>query len=289
MRSPCSRAAPPLADAAATLVANAVDVPITPASAAEPARALDEDSDLGNLPVTVAVPALDAEAIEGRARRRRPQGEGALQARGVIEGAALTAAGALARARRDRIVHAGAPAVAPEHGTGAAYASVTVSHRRTGLANRVIRHVRGSSPSRMVVPCICRTGVQKHRSLDGRGRHSVIKAWCEGRFGHRSMPSDGTQRTGDSESRHGQGPEMSHRLAGVDVGGTFTDLLFMDETAGEVRLAKVPTTADNQAFGVLAKRWSRPGSILRLLWTCWCTAPPPPPTRCWNASSRPPA
>ena len=45
---------------------------------------------------------------------------------------------------------------------------------------------------------------------------------------------------------------MSHRLAGVDVGGTFTDLLFMDETAGDVRLAKVPTTTDNQAFGVLA-------------------------------------
>ena len=44
---------------------------------------------------------------------------------------------------------------------------------------------------------------------------------------------------------------MSHRLAGVDVGGTFTDLLFMDETAGDVRLAKVPTTAENQAFGVL--------------------------------------
>ena len=44
---------------------------------------------------------------------------------------------------------------------------------------------------------------------------------------------------------------MSHRLAGVDVGGTFTDLLFMDETAGDVRFAKVPTTADNQAFGVL--------------------------------------
>ena len=44
---------------------------------------------------------------------------------------------------------------------------------------------------------------------------------------------------------------MSHRLAGVDVGGTFTDLLFMDDAAGDVRLAKVPTTTDNQAFGVL--------------------------------------
>ena len=47
---------------------------------------------------------------------------------------------------------------------------------------------------------------------------------------------------------------MSHRLAGVDVdvGGTFTDLLFLDQATGDVRLAKVPTTTDNQAFGVLA-------------------------------------
>jgi N-methylhydantoinase A len=42
------------------------------------------------------------------------------------------------------------------------------------------------------------------------------------------------------------------RLAGIDVGGTFTDLVLVDEASGEVRLAKVPTTADNQAFGVLA-------------------------------------
>ena len=45
---------------------------------------------------------------------------------------------------------------------------------------------------------------------------------------------------------------MSHRLTGVDVGGTFTDLLFLDQATGDVRLAKVPTTTDNQAFGVLA-------------------------------------
>ena len=44
---------------------------------------------------------------------------------------------------------------------------------------------------------------------------------------------------------------MSHRLAGVDVGGTFTDLLFLDQATRGVRLAKVPTTTDNQAFGVL--------------------------------------
>lgn len=39
---------------------------------------------------------------------------------------------------------------------------------------------------------------------------------------------------------------------GIDVGGTFTDLILMDDARGEVRLAKVPTTLDNQAFGVLA-------------------------------------
>jgi N-methylhydantoinase A len=42
------------------------------------------------------------------------------------------------------------------------------------------------------------------------------------------------------------------KIAGVDVGGTFTDLVLVDEASGEVRVAKVPTTTDNQAFGVLA-------------------------------------
>jgi N-methylhydantoinase A len=42
------------------------------------------------------------------------------------------------------------------------------------------------------------------------------------------------------------------RIIGVDVGGTFTDLILFDEEHRQVRLAKVPTTLDNQAFGVLA-------------------------------------
>jgi N-methylhydantoinase A len=44
------------------------------------------------------------------------------------------------------------------------------------------------------------------------------------------------------------------RVAGIDVGGTFTDLL-LTETGPDgvsVRLAKVPTTAQNQARGVVA-------------------------------------
>jgi N-methylhydantoinase A len=41
-------------------------------------------------------------------------------------------------------------------------------------------------------------------------------------------------------------------IVGVDVGGTFTDLIGISAESGEVRLAKVPTTVENQAFGVLA-------------------------------------
>jgi N-methylhydantoinase A len=48
-------------------------------------------------------------------------------------------------------------------------------------------------------------------------------------------------------------PATGPRLVGVDVGGTFTDLILLDPTApGGLRLAKVPTTTDNQAGGVLA-------------------------------------
>ncbi|RAZ76389.1 hydantoinase/oxoprolinase family protein [Mesorhizobium atlanticum] len=42
-------------------------------------------------------------------------------------------------------------------------------------------------------------------------------------------------------------------VAGIDVGGTFTDLLLIDGKAGgKVHIAKTPTTVENQAFGVVA-------------------------------------
>jgi N-methylhydantoinase A len=41
-------------------------------------------------------------------------------------------------------------------------------------------------------------------------------------------------------------------LVGCDVGGTFTDLIYLDDESGVVRIAKTPTTVDNQAFGVIA-------------------------------------
>ena len=45
---------------------------------------------------------------------------------------------------------------------------------------------------------------------------------------------------------------MSGAVVGVDVGGTFTDLILMEPATGAVRLAKVPSTPANQAAGVLA-------------------------------------
>jgi N-methylhydantoinase A len=46
---------------------------------------------------------------------------------------------------------------------------------------------------------------------------------------------------------------MVRRVAGIDVGGTFTDLLMTEGDGANLRihLAKVPTTSENQALGVL--------------------------------------
>lgn len=42
-------------------------------------------------------------------------------------------------------------------------------------------------------------------------------------------------------------------VAGIDVGGTFTDLILIDgKDGGKVHIAKTPTTVENQAFGVVS-------------------------------------
>ena len=40
-------------------------------------------------------------------------------------------------------------------------------------------------------------------------------------------------------------------VIGVDVGGTFTDILALDEVTGEVKVAKVPSTKGDQSAGFL--------------------------------------
>jgi hypothetical protein len=81
----------PAADAAATLIANAVDID-DPAIVRRPARDLDPDSDLGNLPVTVDVgpltPAQIAAALDAGVARAE-----AMRRAGLIEAALLTLAG----------------------------------------------------------------------------------------------------------------------------------------------------------------------------------------------------
>ena len=43
---------------------------------------------------------------------------------------------------------------------------------------------------------------------------------------------------------------MTYRL-GVDVGGTFTDFLLLNEDTGETKTAKVPSTPEDSSIGVL--------------------------------------
>jgi len=44
---------------------------------------------------------------------------------------------------------------------------------------------------------------------------------------------------------------MAWRI-GVDIGGTFTDVALLDEASGRIGLAKVPTTPQDLAAGVIA-------------------------------------
>ena len=73
------------------------------------------------------------------------------------------------------------------------------------------------------------------------------------------------------------------RVVGVDVGGTFTDLLLYEvgPQGTHVRLAKILTTAANQADGVLAAI-AKPAPP-RAISTSSSTARPPPPTPCSSA------
>jgi ApbE superfamily uncharacterized protein (UPF0280 family) len=76
------------ADAAATVVANAVDLPGHPAVTRAPAATLQADSDLGTIPVTTAVGSLSPEEIEAALAAGAARAE-ALRAEGLIAAAAL--------------------------------------------------------------------------------------------------------------------------------------------------------------------------------------------------------
>ena len=77
---------------------------------------------------------------------------------------------------------------------------------------------------------------------------------------------------------------MSTRL-GVDVGGTFTDLIFFDEETGETRVGKVPTSPGEPERGILdAITAGVPEGRLRGRSTS-CTARRSASTRCSSAAA----
>jgi hypothetical protein len=80
------------ADAAATIIANAVDLPNHPAIARRPARDLQPDSDLGERLVTVAVGDLTREDREQALARGLAEAERLLR-EGLIGGASIWLAG----------------------------------------------------------------------------------------------------------------------------------------------------------------------------------------------------
>jgi ApbE superfamily uncharacterized protein (UPF0280 family) len=80
-----------MADAAATVVANAVDSD-HPAIVRQPAHSLRDDTDLGDRPVTVHVPALP-QAVLARALERGAECARTLAAQGLIDGALLVCQG----------------------------------------------------------------------------------------------------------------------------------------------------------------------------------------------------
>jgi uncharacterized protein len=84
------------ADAAATMIANAVNID-DPAIVRAPASSLKDDSDLGDIPVTVDVPPLAHEHVQAALRAGLKRAR-ALQSRGLIWSAALICQDRCARA-----------------------------------------------------------------------------------------------------------------------------------------------------------------------------------------------
>ncbi|MEH3085428.1 MAG: UPF0280 family protein [Xylophilus ampelinus] len=110
------------ADAAATVVANAVDAD-DPRILRRPARALRDDSDLGDIPVTVDVPTLGADAVDA-ALRAGLRTARRLQAAGRIHAAALVCQGRMLRLPPQglRAGAAGMPAMPAADSIGSVFA-----------------------------------------------------------------------------------------------------------------------------------------------------------------------
>ncbi|MCC1493986.1 UPF0280 family protein [Cognatishimia sp. F0-27] len=92
------------ADVAATLIANAVDLPDHPAVTRVPAQAIQPDSDLGARPVTQALGALTRHEVHAALAAGLSRAN-ALRARGVIHSAALVLRGQTVTTMADDTAH----------------------------------------------------------------------------------------------------------------------------------------------------------------------------------------
>src|SRR5205823_4444186 len=91
-----------------------------------------------------------------------------------------------------------------------------------------------------------------YSSLSGRrnrDRGRPGPAWASPTAASGAVDVSGvTARAQNPGEVHPPGPR--HRL-GVDIGGTFTDLVLLDETSGRLLVGKVLTTPRDPAAGVL--------------------------------------
>ena len=79
---------------------------------------------------------------------------------------------------------------------------------------------------------------------------------------------------------------MATRI-GVDVGGTFTDLIFYDDETGEVRVGKEPTTPAEPGGGRARRdRGGAAGASASARRSTSCTGRPSGSTRCSSARAR---
>ncbi|PYU88193.1 MAG: hypothetical protein DMG08_26380 [Acidobacteria bacterium] len=81
--------------------------------------------------------------------------------------------------------------------------------------------------------------------------------------------------------------EMGGYRLGVDIGGTFTDLVMLDEATGELRQVKLPSTPRDPSIGftdVLNRALKESGSSARAI-TCLIHATTVA-TTCWRLRDR---
>jgi hypothetical protein len=153
------------ADVAATLIANAVDLPGHPGIERRPAQALDPDSDLGARPVTVAVGELTRGEIAAALARGETEAL-RMQAADLIEAAALFLRG-------EALAVGGAGRVQALLGAHISLAHSDCHPGQASLRARAGNHGRGRAPSPPVGPRVRPEGDSEKVAPLARSRQTM--------------------------------------------------------------------------------------------------------------------